>query len=295
MLAMKRAVEGLSLMPTLVQIDGNRCPTLMVRAEAIVGGDALVPRASRRRRSSRKSRATGCSVELHARHPVYGFDVHAMRRRETSCRAARHGPCEAHRRSFAPCARHRPDSMKSITSRDNPLYKRLKALAGSTAQQRRGGHALLEGFHLAGALSTRARSPSCASRPKARSRTPKRRIVARIDAPRVVTLPDALFGQLSNVVSGVGLLLLVERPAQRLPARVTDTSVVLDGVQDAGNVGDPAQRGGGRRAPRVLCAGPRNCVVVEGAALGHGRPFLCRFTRTSSRTRSPSVSTCRSR
>jgi TrmH family RNA methyltransferase len=41
--------------------------------------------------------------------------------------------------------------VKSITSRDNPLYKRLKALAGSTAQQRRSGHALLEGLHLASA------------------------------------------------------------------------------------------------------------------------------------------------
>ena len=41
--------------------------------------------------------------------------------------------------------------MKSITSRDNPLYKRLKTLAGSTAHQRRSGHALLEGLHLASA------------------------------------------------------------------------------------------------------------------------------------------------
>ncbi|MBX4294108.1 hypothetical protein K4G99_24790, partial [Mycobacterium tuberculosis] len=52
--------------------------------------------------------------------------------------------------------------MKSITSRDNPLYKRLKALAGSTSHQRRGGQALLEGFHLASAyLDTGATPELC--------------------------------------------------------------------------------------------------------------------------------------
>jgi ribonuclease HII len=40
MLAMKRAVEGLAVVPTLVKIDGNRCPVLGIRSEAIIGGDA---------------------------------------------------------------------------------------------------------------------------------------------------------------------------------------------------------------------------------------------------------------
>ena len=42
MLAMKRAVEGLAVKPTLVKIDGNRCPVLGIRSEAVIGGDALV-------------------------------------------------------------------------------------------------------------------------------------------------------------------------------------------------------------------------------------------------------------
>src|ERR1700712_356703 len=46
MLAMKRAVEGLSVIPTLVKIDGNRCPVLSLRTDAVIGGDALVPSIS---------------------------------------------------------------------------------------------------------------------------------------------------------------------------------------------------------------------------------------------------------
>ena len=46
MLAMKRAVEGLRLKPHKVLVDGNRLPTLIILAEAIVKGDALVPSIS---------------------------------------------------------------------------------------------------------------------------------------------------------------------------------------------------------------------------------------------------------
>jgi TrmH family RNA methyltransferase len=128
--------------------------------------------------------------------------------------------------------------VKAITSRDNPLYKRLKALAGSTHQQRRSEHALLEGFHLASAYLDAAGQPeTCIVTEGALRHAEAQALVARIDERRIVTLPDALFGQLSNVVNGVGLLLLVERIDTPLPESVAHSCVVLDGVQDAGNVG----------------------------------------------------------
>ena len=144
--------------------------------------------------------------------------------------------------------------MKAITSRDNPLYKRLKALAGSTAQQRRSGHALLEGLHLASAYLDAAGQPeTCVVTEGALRHEEARAIVARIEEKRVLTLPDALFGQLSSVVHGVGMLLFVERIEAQLPARVSTTCVVLDGVQDAGNVGSicAARR---RRASKTCSA-----------------------------------------
>ncbi|WP_175881203.1 ribonuclease HII [Burkholderia sp. BCC0044] len=102
MLAMKRAVEGLSVLPTLAQIDGNRCPTLMVRAEAIVSGDALVPSISAASILAKVTRDR-MLVDLHERFPVYGFNVHAGYGTPKHLAALReHGPCEVHRRSFAP-------------------------------------------------------------------------------------------------------------------------------------------------------------------------------------------------
>ena len=144
--------------------------------------------------------------------------------------------------------------MKAITSRDNPLYKRLKALAGSPHQQRRSGRALLEGFHLASAWLDGGGQPEwCVVTDGALAHDEARALVARIDERRVITLPDALFGQLSNVVHGVGMLLLVEIPDTALPRRVENTCVILDGVQDAGNVGSILRSAAAAGVQAVFC------------------------------------------
>ncbi|AHI79741.1 ribonuclease HII family protein [Burkholderia thailandensis USAMRU Malaysia  len=102
MLAMKRAVEGLAVRPTLAKIDGNRCPMLAIRSEAIVGGDALVPSISAASILAKVTRDR-MLVELHQQFPIYGFDAHAGYGTPQHLAALReHGPCEHHRRSFAP-------------------------------------------------------------------------------------------------------------------------------------------------------------------------------------------------
>jgi ribonuclease HII len=102
MLAMKRAVEGLSVVPTLVKIDGNRCPPLSIRSEAVIGGDALVKSISAASILAKVTRDR-MLVELHEAYPMYGFNAHAGYGTPQHLAALReHGPCEHHRRSFAP-------------------------------------------------------------------------------------------------------------------------------------------------------------------------------------------------
>ena len=105
MLAMRRSVLALRLPPKLVLVDGNRLPTLTIRAEAIVKGDALVPAISAASILAKVHRDRLCA-EMHMRYPVYGFDQHKGYGTAQHLAALQaHGPSACHRMTFAPVAR----------------------------------------------------------------------------------------------------------------------------------------------------------------------------------------------
>lgn len=102
MLAMRRAVEGLRLVPRRVLVDGNRLPELRVEAEAVIGGDATVPAISAASILAKVHRDRLCET-LCAQHPGYGFAVHKGYPTPDHLEAlVRLGACAIHRRSFAP-------------------------------------------------------------------------------------------------------------------------------------------------------------------------------------------------
>ena len=102
MLAMKRAVEGLRLLPHKVLVDGNRLPVLKMPGEAIVKGDSKVPAISAASILAKVHRDRLC-LALDAAHPQYGFATHKGYPTAEHLAALRaHGACEAHRRSYAP-------------------------------------------------------------------------------------------------------------------------------------------------------------------------------------------------
>jgi ribonuclease HII len=102
MLAMRRAVEGLRLLPAKVLVDGNRLPVLKVPAEAIIQGDARVQAISAASILAKVHRDRLC-VELDAAHPQYGFGTHKGYPTPDHLEALRaHGACAVHRRTIAP-------------------------------------------------------------------------------------------------------------------------------------------------------------------------------------------------
>lgn len=102
MLAMRRAVVALRLLPHMVLVDGNRLPDLQVPARAVVKGDAKVLSIAAASIIAKVHRDRLC-MSLHEAHPAYGFDVHKGYPTAAHLLALRqHGPCEHHRRSFGP-------------------------------------------------------------------------------------------------------------------------------------------------------------------------------------------------
>ena len=102
MLAMRRAVEGLRLVPARVIVDGNRTPELRMPVRAVVDGDRKVREVSAASILAKVHRDRLCA-ELHACDPRYGFDRHKGYPTPEHLAALRiHGAGPMHRRSFAP-------------------------------------------------------------------------------------------------------------------------------------------------------------------------------------------------
>jgi ribonuclease HII len=102
MLAMRRAVEGLSTQPTLALIDGNRCPVMSVRSEAIVKGDDKVAAISAASILAKTARDAALQV-LHEQYPQYAFDQHKGYPTALHLERLRaHGVSPVHRKSYAP-------------------------------------------------------------------------------------------------------------------------------------------------------------------------------------------------
>lgn len=105
MLAMERAVTGLHLAPTLALIDGNRCPKLNCRAQAIVGGDATEAAISAASILAKTARDAEM-MRLHVRYPEYALDRHKGYPTALHLQLlAEHGPSPIHRLSFGPVRR----------------------------------------------------------------------------------------------------------------------------------------------------------------------------------------------
>jgi RNA methyltransferase, TrmH family len=122
-----------------------------------------------------------------------------------------------------------------ITSRDNPLVKRLRALATDPAAYRKAGEVWLEGDHLVRALLARGQEPRLLVFAESEWRRqahqdpwPK--------AVRRVVLADALMQQVSGLESAARMGCVWSLPAAA-PVRSGVATVVLDRLQDPGNVG----------------------------------------------------------
>ncbi|MBS0511810.1 MAG: RNA methyltransferase [Proteobacteria bacterium] len=151
--------------------------------------------------------------------------------------------------------------MRPISSRDNPLVKHLHALATSARERRKAGETLLDGAHLIAAaldhgfpLKRIVLSDSAAQRTEAADLLT--RVPAGIDC---VSLSDTLFAHVSPVDSPSGILALIDVPAHAQSAEQPPGNViVLDGVQDPGNLGTILRT--------AAAAGVADVLLTEGCA-----------------------------
>ena len=164
--------------------------------------------------------------------------------------------------------------MKQISSRDNPAYKKLLRLADDARECRKQGRTLIDGPHLVAAYCALGLpemlliSDSGANRPE---------IQALIEAHAgsdILLLKDSLFKGLSGVDSPVGIAAVIPIPKET-PAFTGGSCVLLDAIQDAGNVGSILRSSAAAGIRDIFlgpgCAGAWSPRVLRAAQGAHFR------------------------
>ena len=166
--------------------------------------------------------------------------------------------------------------MKTISSRDNALYKDLKVLASSAQARRKVGRTVLDGVHLCQAyLDVHGVPTWCIVSETSHMHPEVTEILRRCEAARVacVMLPDAMYQALSQVENGIGLLFVVDTPKRSHPARMTDSSVLLENLQDPGNLGSILRSAAAAGIKAIYCSkgtvSPWSPKVLRAGMGGH--------------------------
>lgn len=147
--------------------------------------------------------------------------------------------------------------MKSITSRENPLYKELKLLATSSQARRKAGRTLLDGTHLCQCyLECIGMPPICVVSENSLSHAEVVDVVGRCESAHVpcISLPDQMYQAVSQVEHGIGLLFIIDTPHPPMPEKLSGSAVLLDNLQDPGNLGSILRSAAAAGIERVFCS-----------------------------------------
>lgn len=152
----------------------------------------------------------------------------------------------------------RDRDLKLIRSRENPRFKLLRQLAASTRERRKAGLALLDGIHLIEAYRASGGVPEqLILSESAAADAEAARLAAGVDT-QALLLADSLFNDVAQVATPTGIVALIRVPQPGpLPSSMAHC-VMLENIQDAGNLGSILRS--------TAAAGIRTVLLSQGCA-----------------------------
>lgn len=164
--------------------------------------------------------------------------------------------------------------MKAVASRDNTAFKAMARLATSSVERRKSGMSVLDGAHLLAAFLDSGRKPEELMVSEAGLADPEiARLIERSAPARVTLLSDALYNALSTVESPSGVIARVRTPECRPVPANARLALLLEDIQDPGNVGTLLRSAAAAGAEHVLlsphCAFAWSPKVLRAAMGAH--------------------------
>lgn len=149
--------------------------------------------------------------------------------------------------------------MQRITSAHNPRLREAARLVSSARDRRKAGKCVLEGEHLVTVYSQRIGIPEALIVSEDALMRPEVDALARKFAPIALLVPTALFAEVAASPAGVGVIAVVPTPRGE-PTGPTDFCVLLDDLQDPGNVGSILRTAAAAGVDRVLLS--KHCAFA---------------------------------
>ncbi len=150
--------------------------------------------------------------------------------------------------------------MRVIRSQDNPLAKQFALLAGSARHRRKCQQTVLEGIHLVeGYLQRHGSSGFIVVSERGMKHPEILKLLERPDLPEMAILGDALFDACASVDAAVGIAIFVDIPHIPLEGTLRESCLLLENIQDPGNLGTLLRS--------AAAAGIRQVLLSAGCAL----------------------------
>ncbi len=164
--------------------------------------------------------------------------------------------------------------MRLIRSRDNPFFKELAQLADSARQRNKSGLTLLDGAHLLAAYLDNGKQPRhIICKAAALQDVEISGLLARMNDVPAIELDDKLFAEISELKTPSGIMALIEIPKLGIPAVQTHFALLLEDIQDPGNLGSILRSAAAAGCDSVFlspgCADAWSPKVLRAAMGGH--------------------------
>lgn len=171
-------------------------------------------------------------------------------------------------------------ALKTVHSRANPFFRSLRRLKESARERRRESLAILDGAHLVEAYAARSGAPKLLAVSASALEMPEiRALLERLRSVETVVLEPQLFREIAPVTTPSGILAVIPIPASRPAALDVECCVLLEDIQDPGNLGAILRTAAAAGVRQALlskgCADAWSPRVMRGAMGAHHSLAIC--------------------